>query len=67
MPRGNAENLRLAAQRKRAAAIARADTALLALEHDGAVVTLETALAAAHGENLDLRRRLGRSMPAAPQ
>ena len=36
MPRGNAQNLRDAAQRKSAAATGRAETALLAVERDGA-------------------------------
>ena len=139
MPRGNAQNLRDAAQRKSAAATGRAETALLAVERDGAPVTfrglakaagvsvdflyrsplrgrieqlrdvqqtrppvsrapqtsdalsqsavvralsaqltrlrqhhhaelarLEAALAAAHGENLELRRRIGRCAPAPP-
>jgi len=134
MPRGNAQNLRDAARRKSSAATGRAETALRALERDGAPITfrglandagvsvdflyrsplrdrieqlragqqttvpkprapqcgephsqsavlraltaqltqlrhqhrselarLETALAAAHGENLELRRHIGRS------
>lgn len=139
MPRGNPENLRASAQRKREAAIKRASTALRTLESSGAAITsrglataagvsvdfqyrsplrarieqlranqqnappapsaiqaaeapsqsnvvrtlsaqlsqlkqhhraeltrLEAALAAAQGENLGLRRRLGRSTSAAP-
>ena len=137
MPRGNAQNLRDAARRKSAAATGRAQTALLAVERDGAPVTfrslakaagvsvdflyrsplrariqelraarqpahteptangaggeskvaralaaqlrelkrrhreelaeLRRALAVAQGENLELRRRLGRPTPSAPQ
>jgi hypothetical protein len=138
MPRGNAENLKAAAQRKRDAAINRAELALQRLAGDGNVITyrglaraagvsvdflyrsplraridelrarqrnhppqltasdktetqsqssvvralsvqltqlrqqhradlarLERALAAAHGENLELRRRLGRHATSA--
>jgi len=56
MPRGNAENLRSAAQRKHQAAIARATTALEALERDGKPVTFR-GLAKAAGVSVDFLYR----------
>jgi len=56
MPRGNASNLRSAAQRKHEAAIARATTALDALERDGKPVTFP-GLAKAAGVSVDFLYR----------
>ena len=71
--RGNPANLRVAAQRKHHAAPQPADTAVETITTSGgpisfpglarAVARLEAALATAQGENLELRRRLGRSAP----
>ncbi len=52
MPRGNPENLRAAAQRKREAAVKRAGTALRALESSGAPITFR-GLATAAGVSVD--------------
>ena len=56
MARGNAENLRAAAQRKHHAAIARATTALDALERDGTPVTFR-GLAKSAGVSVDFLYR----------
>ncbi len=56
MPRGNAENLRAAAERKHQAATARATTALVALERDGEPVTFR-GLAKAAGVSVDFLYR----------
>jgi hypothetical protein len=56
MARGNPENLRAAAERKHNAAIARATTALDALEHDGTPVTFR-GLAKAAGVSVDFLYR----------
>jgi hypothetical protein len=56
MARGNAENLRAAAQRKHEAAIARAMTALHALERDGTPVTFR-GLAKSAGVSVDFLYR----------
>jgi Family of unknown function (DUF6262) len=56
MPRGNADNLRSAAQRKHQAAITRATTALEALERDGKPVTFR-GLAKTAGVSVDFLYR----------
>ena len=56
MARGNAENLRAAAQRKHLAAIARATTALEGLERDGTPVTFR-GLAKSAGVSVDFLYR----------
>jgi hypothetical protein len=56
MPRGNAENLRSAAQRKHETAIARATTALESLERDGTSVTFR-GLAKTAGVSVDFLYR----------
>ena len=56
MARGNADNLRSAAQRKHAAAIARATNALDALERDGMPVTFR-GLAKTAGVSVDFLYR----------
>ncbi len=56
MPRGNADNLRNAAQRKHEAAVARATTALEALERDGKPVTFR-GLAKTAGVSVDFLYR----------
>jgi Family of unknown function (DUF6262) len=56
MPRGNANNLRNAAQRKHQAAIARATAALEALERNGKPVTFR-GLAKAAGVSVDFLYR----------
>ncbi len=56
MPRGNATNLRAAAQRKHHAAVARATTALAALERDGEPVTFR-GLAKTAGVSVDFLYR----------
>jgi hypothetical protein len=56
MPRGNAENLRSAAQRKHQVAITRATGALDALERDGKPVTFR-GLAQAAGVSVDFLYR----------
>ncbi len=56
MPRGNAENLRSAAQRKHQAATGRASTALDALERDGQRVTFR-GLAKSAGVSVDFLYR----------
>jgi predicted RNase H-like nuclease (RuvC/YqgF family) len=78
MPRGNPDNLRAAAQRKREAAITRATAALEALERDGKPVTFR-GLAKTAGVSVDflygspLRARIEKlrsereSAPPAPR
>lgn len=56
MPRGNPDNLRAAAQRKQQAAIARATTALDALQRDDTPVTFR-GLARAAGVSVDFLYR----------
>jgi len=56
VPRGNAENLRAAAQRKHEAAVARATAGLQALERDGKPVTFR-GLAKAAGVSVDFLYR----------
>jgi hypothetical protein len=56
MPRGNPDNLRAAAQRKREAAITRATAALEALERDGKPATFR-GLAKAAGVSVDFLYR----------
>jgi hypothetical protein len=56
MPRGNATNLRAAAQRKHQAALARATTALDALQRDGQQVTFR-GLANTSGVSVDFLYR----------
>lgn len=56
MPRGNATNLRAAAQRKHHAAVARATTALAALERDGEPVSFR-GLAKTAGVSVDFLYR----------
>lgn len=56
MPRGNATNLRAAAQRKHQAAVARATTALDALQRDGEPITFR-GLAKTAGVSVDFLYR----------